>query len=77
MPQFGPAHAQVRCETFPCCLRVRSGLSTGILSPQAPRGSAGPAQLFRVRFNPPTLFGPAHAGPFLLAALTIGAAATI
>jgi hypothetical protein len=45
MPKFGPGPAAVACDQKDCCLRVRSGSSAGILSPPAPRGSAGPAQV--------------------------------
>jgi hypothetical protein len=64
MPKFGPGRASLHCDTKVCCLRVRSGSGAGILSPPAPRSPAGPTHLFRVRFNPPTLFGPVSPARF-------------
>src|SRR5919198_5561018 len=68
-PNFGPPPAPLWSDKLACYFSIRSGPSAGFLSPPAPRGSTGSELLFRVRFNPPMLSGPAHAGPFLLAVL--------
>src|SRR5690348_16838729 len=65
VPQFGPRPAAMLCQM--CAITSASGpVRARIPQPPSPPGSFGPDLLFRVRFNPPTLFGPARAGPFFL-----------
>jgi len=60
LPNFGQAVAQLRGKIATVVNSVGPVLkSTGFLSPPAPRGLERPGRLFRVRFNPPTILGPA------------------
>jgi len=50
-----------------CAITSASGpVRARIPQPPSPPGSFGPDLLFRVRFNPPTLFGPASRRPVFL-----------
>jgi hypothetical protein len=45
-PHFGQPRAKLDCEMLCRCLKARSGLYSGFLSPPAPRDADGPGQSF-------------------------------
>src|SRR5215510_5408587 len=64
-PNSAQAAPRWRAKKKTVASRVRSGSSAGILSPPAPRGSAGPAQAVSRTVQSPNAYRPANAGLFL------------